>query len=249
MPPTKKRARSPEVDGQPSRRQSTSPLKRTRWRGPKDDRIMALRKLERKRRSKVFEYTTNMPIIAPVHQPNTPIRDTTPVSGESPFQNAPPRAVLHSPPSLPAGVDDNGLVGFNGSPVSPHVPLESGVCTGSSVRDNRTLFRQTQHLDNHIPAWNQRRNNQATQWRLVTIPRLIPTYLANRAATKSGRLPSLPLPNRQCQCDTIALKVEMMTWDRKSSLHLLQLFAKSVPHQNSRHIHCISVTAIRLVSS
>ena len=47
MPPTKKRARSPEGDGLSPARQSTlirihqnAPIKR-RWRGPKDDRIKA----------------------------------------------------------------------------------------------------------------------------------------------------------------------------------------------------------------
>lgn len=219
MSSSKKRARSPEVDGRPSKRQRASdrihqqpPLRTTRWRGPKDDRMKALRNLQRKRRSEVFRYTPYIPINPPTHQPS----HTTPAPGESPLQNSPGHAVTNSPPPLLAGVDDGGLEGFNNSPVSPHVPL--GLGSASGIRDNRALFRHAQHLDNHTPAWNRRRNNQATQWRSIAIPQLIPIYLANRAATESGRFPPLPLPNRQCQCNKVVLKVEMVTWDRKSPL-------------------------------
>ena len=226
MPSSQKRARSPDVDGRPSKRRcepvqihQNSPLKRTRWRGPKDNRLKALQKLERKRRSAVFKYTPNIPFTSTALQLNARVRHTTPAPGESPLQNSPGHAVPHSPPSLPADVEYGELEGFNDFTVSPHVPLGSGLCTTSSVRNNRALFRQTRHLDNHTPAWNQRRNNQATQWKLVAIPQLIPIYLANRAATESGRLPPPPLPNFQCQCDKVALKIEMVTWDREFSLH------------------------------
>jgi hypothetical protein len=148
---------------------------------------------------------------------NTRVRHTAPAPVESPLQSSPGLAVPHSPPSLPVGGDEGGLESFNDSPVSPHVPLGSGLRTASSVRDNRALFRQTRHLDDHTSAWNRRRNNQATQWQSVAIPRLIPLYLANRAATESGRLPPPPMPNHQCQCNKVALKVEMVTWDRKFS--------------------------------
>jgi hypothetical protein len=72
--------------------------------------------------------------------------------------------VPHSPPSLPAEGDKVGPKSFNGLSSIPHVPLGSGLRTASGVRDNRALFRQTRHLDDHTSAWNQRHNNQATEW-------------------------------------------------------------------------------------
>jgi hypothetical protein len=255
MFPTKKRARSPEVDGPLSTRQSTSvrihqnaPLKRSRCRGPKDDRIKALQKLERRRRSEVFYDTAYKLIVTRAHQINTHVRPTAPATAESPVQSSSGHAG-HIPPPLPAEGDEGGLEGFNGSPVSPHVPLGSGLRTASSIRDNQALFRQTHHLDDHTPVWNRRRNNQATQWQSIAIPQLIPVYLANRAATESGRSPPPPMPNHQCQCTKVALKVEMVTWDREFSLHLLQLFTNCVLHQDHRNRYCISVNAIQPVYS
>jgi hypothetical protein len=220
MSSTKKRACSPEVDGLLSTGQDTyvqihqnAPPKR-RWRGPKDDRIKALRKLERKRRSAVFRDTDYQPIITPALQLNARVRRTAPAPVKSPLQRSPEP---HSPPSPLAEGDEGGLENFNDSPLVPHVPLSSGLRTASSVRDNRALFHQTYHLDNHTSAWNQRRDNQATQWTSVAIPRLMPIYLANRAATESGRLPPPPRTNYQCQCNKVSIKVEMVTWDRKFS--------------------------------
>jgi hypothetical protein len=69
MSSTKKRARSPEIGELLSTRRGTlvqtyqSAPRKTRWRGPKDDRIKALQKLERKRRSAVFSDTAYRPII------------------------------------------------------------------------------------------------------------------------------------------------------------------------------------------
>ena len=110
----------------------------------------------------------------------------------------------HSPPSLPVGGDESEPEGFNDSTVSSDVPLGSGLPTASQYRNNRALFCQikhiddeTKHVDDHTSAWNKRRNNQATQWNTVAIPRLMPIYLANHAATESGRLPPPPKPNHQ----------------------------------------------------
>jgi hypothetical protein len=223
MSSTKKRARSPEIDGLSSMcqgmavqiRQNTLPKRR--WRGPKDDCLKALRKLERKRRSTVFRDTDYQPIITGAPQLNTRVRRTAPAPAKSPLQRSPGLAAPHSPPSPPAQGEEGGLESFNDSPVVPHVPLSSGLRTASSVRDNRALFHQTYHLDDHTSAWNQHHNNQATEWTSVAIPRLMPIYLANCAATESGKLPPPPKPNYQCQCNKVSIKVEMVTWDRKFS--------------------------------
>jgi hypothetical protein len=256
MPPTKKRARSPEVDHPSSASQSTSlpthqnRLVKRRWRGPDDDRIKALQKLERRRRCKVaFQNTTYEPNTAHAPQINTRIHHTAATPVTSPLQRSPGPAVPHSPLSLPTGGDEYDPESFNGSPVFSHVPLGSGLRTASSGRDNRARFRQTKPPDDHKSAWTKRRHSQAAQWRSIAIPRLMPTYLANRAATESGRLPPPPRPNRQCQCDKVALKVEMVTWDRKFSLHLLHLFANCVLHQDLRRRYYPSASAIRLAYS
>ena len=191
---TKKRARSPEVDGLTSTRQSTSirihqntPLKR-RCRGPKDDRIKALQKLRRRIH---FRDTAYEPITSRTPQLTTRVHRTAPDPVSSPLQLSPEPAALHSPPALLVGGDGDGPESFNDTPESfsdtpesSHVPLGSGLRTASSKRDNRALFRQTRHLDDHTSAWNGCCNNQATQWKSVTIPQLIPTYLANRASTE-----------------------------------------------------------------
>jgi hypothetical protein len=256
MPPTKKRARSPEVDLLSSTSQSTSILTyqnrlvKSRCRGPFDDRLKAVRKLERSRRCEVaFQntaYKTNTP-----HAPqiNTRMHHTVPAPVTSPLQRSPGLAVSHSPPSLPAGGEEYGPECFNGSPVSSHVPLGSGLLTASSGRDNRALFRQTQHPDDHKSAWTKRRHSQAAQWRSIAIPQLMPTYLANRAATESGRSPPPLRPPHQCQCNKVALKVEMVTWDRKFSPHLLQLFANCVLHQDLRRRYYPSASATHLAYS
>ena len=252
MPPTKKRARSPEVDGLSSKRQSWSnriyqniPVKR-RWRGPKDDRIKALQKLERRRRWEVFQDTVYKPNTTRPPQFNAHAHCTGPASDKSPLQHSAGPAVWHSPPSLPVGGDEDGPESFNDYPVSSHVPLGSGLRPASCVPENRVPFRQTQHLSDHTSAWNGRRNNQAIQWKSVAIPRLMPAYLANCAATESGRLPPPPKPNHQCQCNKVALRVEMVTWDRKFSPYFLQLFANRDLHQDPRSRYWISASAIQL---
>ena len=229
MPPTKKRPHSPDVDGLSSKHQSVSirihqnPPSQRPCRRPRDDRIKALQKLERRRRSVVFQDTAYNPKTARAPQLNTRVHCTGPGPVKSPLQRSPPLAVPHSPPSLPSGGDEDGPERFSESPVSSHIPLGSGLRMASSVRDNRALFRQTRHLDNHTSTWNERRNDQAIQWKSVAIPRLMPAYLANRATTESGRLPPPPKPNHQCQCVKVVLTVEMMTWDRKFSPHLATL--------------------------
>ena len=256
MPPTKKRARSPEVDGLSSTRQRTSfqnyqnPLfKKRRWRGPKDDPIRALQKIERKRRAPIFWDTGYRPNTAGVPQIDTHVHRTIPAPVKSSLQRSPGPAVQHSPPSLPTGGDEGEPESFKDSPVSSHAPLGSGLRTASNVRDNRALLRQTRHLDNHTSARNERPNDQVAQWVSVAISRLIPTYLANRAATESGRLPPPPKPNHQCQCNKEALQVEIMTWGRKFSPHLPQVFANCVLHQDHRSRYCLTASAIQLVCS
>ena len=230
MSSTKKRARSPEVDELLSTRQSTpvqtyqnAPLKR-RCRGPKDDRLKALRKLEykRNRRTNSSQGTAYQLPLARAPQLDTRVRRTAPAPVKS--LHTPKPTVLHIPPAVPAECDEGGLEIFNASPVRPHVLLVPGLHTPSSVRDNCALFRQTRHLDGHTTAWNQRRNDQAANWTSVTIPQLVPIYLANRAATESGRLPPPSKPNGQCKCNKVAIKVEMVTWDREFIPHLLRLF-------------------------
>ena len=255
MPPTKKCARSPEVDRLSSTRQSTlvqiheKRLVKRRWRGPKDDRLKALEKLNRSRRHEVFSYyTADRPNTTRAPQINAGVHHTAPAPVTSPLQRSPGPAVPHSPPPLPVGGDEGESEGFNDCPVSPNVPLGSGLPTVSWCRDTRAPLRQTKHLDEHTSAWNKRRNSQATQWNTVSIPRLMPTYLANRAATESGRVPPPSRPNHQCQCNTVALKVEMVTWDRKFSPHL-QLFADYVLHQDPRNEYCLSASAIHLMYS
>ena len=101
MSSAKKRAHSPEVDGPPSKRQSWSnriyqkvPLKR-RWRGPKDDHIKALEKLERRRNRLcgVFQDTAYIPNTTHAPQLNTHVHRTDPASGKSPLQRCPKPAV------------------------------------------------------------------------------------------------------------------------------------------------------------
>jgi hypothetical protein len=53
------------------------------------------------------------------------------------------------------------------------------------------------------------------QWRTNVIPQLILVYLANRAETESRRAPLSTKPVHQCQCDRVALKVDLITWDHK----------------------------------
>jgi len=252
MPPTKKRARSPEPDQLSSTRQRTSirihqnRLVKRRWRGPPDDRIKAIEKLERGRRVEVvFQNTAYKPNPARAPQVNTRVHRTAPAPVTSPLRRSPGPAAPHSPPSLPEGGIEYEPDSFNISPVSSHVPLGSGLHRASSARDNRALFRQTQHLDDNTSAWTKRRHNQATQWRSIAIPRLMPAYLANRAATESGRLPPQPKPETQCRCNKVALKVELVTWDRQSSPHLLQLCSNCVLHQDPRRRYCPSASAIR----
>ena len=187
------------------------------WRGPKFDRLKALEKIECKRRSKVFRDTAYIPNTIHVPQLSTRAHHTGPAPFNARLQGGPRPLVPHNPPSIPAGSIQDGPKSSNDSPVSFHVPLGSGLRTASGMWDNHALLRQTQHLDDHTSAWNRRRNNQAIQWKSVTIPQLIPRYLANRAATQSGRSPPSPKLNHQCECNKVALKVKMVTWDRKFS--------------------------------
>ena len=165
-----------------------------------------------------------------VSQSNTCVCCMAPASVDSPLQRSPGPAVPHSPPALPEGGYEDDQVCFNDSPGPSDVPLGSGPQAASGVRDNHALFHQTKHLNDHTSAWNKHCNSQATQWKSVTIPQLMPTYLENRMAMKSGRLPPPPppKPSNQCQCNKVALKVELVTWDHKLCPHLLQLFANCV---------------------
>src|SRR5258706_7709751 len=137
MPPTKKRARSPEADELSSARQSPSiqihqnRLVKRRWRGPPDNRIKALEKLERGRRCEVVYQN-------PTHKPNPPhapqINAPPPVT--SPLRCSPGPTVPHSPPLQPEGGAEYDPEGFNfsTSPVSSHV---LGLCSESSGKVGR----------------------------------------------------------------------------------------------------------------
>src|SRR5258706_9582036 len=200
MPSTKKHPRSPDVDGLLSTRQSVlirthqnAPVKRCS-RGPKDNCIKALEKLKCRHRYQVFQGIANNPNTACDSQLNTRVHHMAPASVNSPLQRSPGPAVLYSPPSLPEGGYEDEPGSFNDSPVSSHVIVGSDLHVVSGVQDNHALFHQTKHLDDHTSAWTGCHNNQATQWKSVTIPQLMPTYLANRAVTKSGGLPPPPPP-------------------------------------------------------
>ena len=187
------------------------------WRGPKCDRLKALEKIEHKCCSKVFWDTAYILNTIHVPQLSTRAHHTGPAPFNARLQGSPGPLVPHNPPSLPAGSIQDGPKSSNNSPVSFHVPLGSGLRTVSGMQDNRALLHQTQHLDDHTSAWNRRRNNQAIQWKSVTIPQLIPSYLANCAVTQSRRSPPSLKPNHQCECNKVALKVKMVTWDCKFS--------------------------------
>jgi len=159
MPSTKKHARSPEVDRLASTRQSmpvqfhqNAPPKR-HCQGLKDDHIKALRKLECKHCSEVFQDTAFQSIIACAPHLNAHVHHTAPAPVKSPLQRSPGLAVPHSPSSLPVEGDE-GRLKSHGSPVLPHVPLGSSLHMLSSVRDNHAHSRQTHCLDDHTPAWN-----------------------------------------------------------------------------------------------
>ena len=252
MPSTKKRTHSPDVDGLLSKRQSWSNqiyqnvLVKRHWSGPKDDRIKALQKLECRRCWEVFQDTGYKPNTARPPQFNTHVHCTSPAPVKSPLQPSPGPAVWHSPPSLPIGGDEDGPESFNDYPVSPHAPLGSGLRTVSSGQDNRALSHQTQNHSDHTSAWNGRRNKQAMQWKSVAIPQLMPAYLAYCAATESGRLPPQPKLNHKCQCNKVALQVEMVTWDHKFSPHFLQLFANCDLHQDPCCRYWIPASVIQL---
>jgi hypothetical protein len=51
----------------------------------------------------------------------------------------------------------------------------------------------------------------------MTLPRLLPPFLANRAATKSGKLPAVPRPRHGCNCATISLSVQLLSWNSLSA--------------------------------
>ena len=173
MPSTKKRARSPEGSGPSSTRQKTSnsnyqeprPKKR-RWRKPKDERIKALQKAESKRRSTVYWPSSYQLPTASDRELDTRAHRTAP----APVESSPEPVVPHSPPLLPEGGDEYDHDIFNGSPVPSHIPIGSGLRTTSRRPENRSLLRQTRHLDNHTSAWKRRRDKQAMEWKSVAIP-------------------------------------------------------------------------------
>ena len=219
MPSTKKRARSSEGGGPSSTRRKRSNnnyqdprSKKMRWRGPKDDPIWALQEAESWRRSTVYWPTNRKHPTASDRRLSTHAHRTAPAPVQSPRQHSSEPSVPHSPQSLSAGGEEYEQVVFNDSPISSDIPI----ATNSRLRESRALLRQTRHRENHTSAWKRRRDKQAMEWKSVAIPRIMPTYLANRAATESGRLPP-PKPNHQCKCTKTVLKVELMTWDRKFS--------------------------------
>ena len=140
-----------------------------------------------------------------------PIATTADSTPRSPDRRSPLPIILHSQPSTIINDDSFAFEGSNNTPGSPDASSQT---LPGNIRNNRTFLRQTNHLDAIVPTWNTHRNNQTTQWKLVVIPRLITVYLANRAETKSGRIPPSLKPAPLCQCSKSALNVDLMTWDR-----------------------------------
>jgi len=220
MPSTKKRPQSPTIDEPPQKRskrttqaQIVSPKRRKR--GSKDQRLYDLQKLECTRRLAVFtsrpsELSTAQPIRSTTAGIGRAIATTADPRPRSPNRRSPSPVTLHSPP--PIFINDDSFV-FDGSNNTPGASRTGSQTPPGDIRNNRTTLRQTNHLDAVTPTWNTRRSNQATQWKSVIIPKLIPVYLANRAKTKSGRTPPPLKPPHLCQCSTSALKVDLMTWD------------------------------------
>ena len=219
MPSTKKRPQLPTNDGPPRKRPKTitqaqvvSPKKRRR--GPKDDRIVALQKWSSIRRSNIFKCKPGLlGAVQPTRSTTTGVGRAIAMVDPGP-QSPNLSPISRSPPSPPINDDSIVFDESNNTPGSPDGPSRTGSeAPPSNFRNNRTHLRQTNHLDAAAPTWNTRRNNQATQWKSVVIPRLIPVYLAYRAETKSGRIPPSREQCHLCQCNGSALKVDLMTWD------------------------------------
>ena len=217
MPSTKKRPQSPTNDEPPHERPKTTTQAQTqaqtvppktpkrRSRGPKDQRLVALKKLNAMRRSNIFK---SKPRQTDAVQPTT--TTTTGVGHAIATAQSPNLSPIlsRSPPSLPINEDSFAFDESNNTPGSPGGA--SRTTPPSNIRNN---LCQTNHPDAAASTWNTRRNSQATQWKSVVIPQLIPVYLANHAETKSGRISPSPKPPHLCQCNVLALKVELMTWD------------------------------------
>src|SRR5258708_36419394 len=134
MPPAiKKRAHSPEVDESSSTHQNASvKAQRKAWpkrrlRGPKDERLGSLLKLEKKfrRRFKKFPFqdTDIGSYIPPVPRFNARAGRTAPAPVESPSHTL--------PPSLPAMDDANGPENNTSTSLPPHIVPVSGLCKPS----------------------------------------------------------------------------------------------------------------------
>ena len=171
---------------------------RKRSRGAKDDQIIALEKLESRRRCPIFGATSI------VQSTTGAIRATVPtVESQQLHQHSTSLAVPDNPLSPPTndciGVDQD----FDNTPVRPDMGSQPSSHRAAGVlRNNDTLLHQTYHLGHTSLAWNTRRNNQATQWKSVVIPQLVTVYLANRAETESGRVPPSPLWVLELVCGT-----------------------------------------------
>jgi len=225
MSSTKKRPHSPETGGERKRRQRNAaghpPTLRSR--GPKDQRISLLRNLRSKHHHNLFACLSAGQTSAVVDTQETTGAGAGCV-GVNPRQRRPSRPCSPSPTSL---LDDGDLItsgdGASGPMNTVNTP-GSGSCPlshPSSIyqQNNRAALRRTYHLDTIHSPWETRRNNQANQWRAIVIPRIIPAFLKNRAVTESGRLPPSPQPpaRTRCQCTTVALTVDLVTWDRTFS--------------------------------
>jgi hypothetical protein len=181
----------------------------------KDKCIAELQKLEKKQCHPVFWSTEASPkaFHFPQHTAGTS-HATVVTAGPQHPRPSPLPPPPHVPPLSPVNDDTIVFRDFGDIPVPPCVVSQSGSPTGV-LQDNQTLLRQTAHLDKVTLTWNTRRDSQATQWKTTVLPKLVLVYLANRMETESGRVPPSSKPVHQCQCNKSALKVDLVTWDRK----------------------------------
>jgi len=220
MNSTKKRPRSPG-DDLPQRHSNISTQTQVphRYRGAKDKCLCALQKLEKKRRHPILRNTETPRTTAKFSKCTTDVGRGRAAIVTTGCQRPPRQGSSPPPPHIPllSPIQDDTAMfeDFNDAPVPPRLAAQSSSPIATGLRDNRTLLRQTYHLDKVTPTWNTRRNSQAMQWKTNVIPQLIPVYLANREETKTGRVPPSIKPVHQCQCKRVALKVELITWDRK----------------------------------
>jgi len=187
--------------------------------GPKDQHISLLRNLWSKHHHNLFACLSAGQMSAVVDT-----QETTGVGvgcvGVNPLQCRPSQPCSPGPTSL---LDDGDLItsgdGASGPMNTVNMP-GSGSCPLLHLlsiyqQNNHTALHQTYHLDAIHSPWGTCCNNQANQWQAIVIPQIIPAFLKNCAVTESGWLLPSPQPpaHTWCQCTTVALTVDLVTWD------------------------------------